>query len=88
MVYLLDVFVAVYRGREALGQHVEHAPLLLRELLALLYVQSGDVGGHLLGEEGDVVGDDDGPEGPPCVPLLLVRQTPTQIASSIDNIQK
>ena len=75
--YLLNELVTVNGGSQAFRENIEHTPFLFRELLALMHILPCDVGSDLLWEEGDVVRNDDRPEGAPGVALLLVRQTST-----------
>ena len=74
MRYLFDKLIAVDGGSQTAGQDVKHVALLLGELFALVDVLAGDVDGDLLGEDGEVVGDDHGAEGTAREALLLVGQ--------------
>ncbi len=62
---LLDVLVAVDGGGQRLRQHLKRVVLLApRESLDLGHVLGGEERGHLLGEDNDVVGEEDRAEGP------------------------
>ena len=70
-------------GSETLGEYVERVALLTGELLACGHILAGDVERHLLGQQGQIVGNDNGFESASSISLLFVGQASDQKHHSI-----